>query len=808
MKILLIEDDQNTGEFLTSILTAHRYTVDLANDGQIGLELASLWKYDLILLDLELPKLDGISVCRELRTKEDATPILMLTGKSQNNDIVLGLDAGADDYMVKPYDANQLLARIRALLRRGGKVPATVLIWGELCLDPALAQVTHQQRYIPLGPKEYNLLELFLRNPQRIFNRSAILDNLWTANDFPTENAVTNLIKDLRRKLKAAGMKEDLIETIYGLGYRLKSSPGEIAKEVELTRRQEGIDSINQLTEQFRSSLDKRLLFLIDSLRSLQLGELHPPDRETARQEAHRLAGTLGMFGYEQGTETVRWAEQLLQAEAPIPAQIESAVQGLATLQHTIPAPPDQLPLLEIPPNSTLLTVLCVTHDSELTEILQREETSQGVHIQVFSLSEVDLHCLKVSPAVMLMQWSGLKHTEAVDLDSALSEITDVDPEILVTRQLREYFPTVPLLILADEDNLANRVLASRLGCQRYLCKPVRSGQVWDAIAQVNRCALSQQSLKQVAATVLVVDDDPFVLSTITSLLQPWGVKVIELSEPERFWAVLTQINPDLLVLDVDLPKFSGIDFCRVVRQDLFYTNLPILVITAHRDAIQVQQVFDAGADDLICKPIVGSELVTRIVSRIERARLRQQLEQVQQQQTETLQQESRIDALTQIANRRRFNEFLAREWHYHQQTQMTLSLILCDVDHFKQFNDRYGHLAGDTCLRQIAQVIQTCINPAVDLVARYGGEEFGVILPNTDLNGALRVSRRIQDAIANLAIPHAESSVSRLVTLSMGITGTIPTPEQAIEELITTADQALYAAKDRGRNTYCLYPL
>ncbi len=801
MKILLVEDDQSTGEFLTSVLTAHRYTVDLARDGQTGLELANLWQYDLILLDVELPRLDGMSVCRQLRSQEVVTPILMLTAKSLNHDIVTGLDAGADDYLIKPCEPAQLLARMRALLRRSRNVSATLLTWGELSLDPASAQVLLQAQPVVLGPKEYNLLELFLRNPQRIFNRSAILDNLWTADDFPTENAVTNLIKDLRRKLKVAGMTEDLIETIYGLGYRLKSEPRseeehplEAAITPERSQQAAGVASINQLAEQFRASLEQRLTGLVQAVRSLQTGSLTSTQRDTARQESHRLAGALGMFGYTQGTDTARTVEQLLLTTTPTAAQMEQALDLLATLQQAIAQPPPPPPPnLLISPDAAAPQVLLIDPGSVWIDWLQQDLRQPHLTLQVRSPTQIMQTPLTTAPAAYLVTWQAATPTPA---------------EISVVQTLTAQFPTVPFLVLASQDTLMNRVTAAQLGCHRFLGAPGQAARVWEAIAQVTQCALVTKGQQQLAATVMVVDDDPLILSTMTALLQPWGLKVIEVANPEQFWDILTQTHPDLLVLDLELPTFNGIDLCRVVRQDPCYHHLPIIVITAHREAIQVQRVFEAGADDLTYKPIVGSELVTRIVTRIERGRLQQQLEQLQQQQRETLEQESRIDALTQIANRRRFDEFLAREWHYHGQAQVNLSLILSDVDYFKQFNDRYGHLAGDACLKQIAQVLQACVNPAADLVARYGGEEFGIILPNTDLNGALRVVRRMQQAIASLAIPHVESAVNPCLTLSLGITGTIPTADQTLAALVETADAALYAAKERGRNTYCLYPL
>ena len=226
MKILLVEDDQSLGEMLSLSLTSNHYTVDLAADGEVGLELACLWKYDLVILDLHLPKLDGLSVCRQLRSKGLVVPILILTSQNSNQEVATGLDAGADDYLVKPFNLDELLARIRALLRRGNtETTSPVLVWGNLCLDPSIAQVTYLDRIVAARPKEYVLLELLLRCPHQIFSRDAIIDRLWTADDCPTKHAVTNLIKDLRHRLNDAGMTEELIETVYGIGYRVKVPP-------------------------------------------------------------------------------------------------------------------------------------------------------------------------------------------------------------------------------------------------------------------------------------------------------------------------------------------------------------------------------------------------------------------------------------------------------------------------------------------------------------------------------------------------------------------------------------------------------
>ncbi len=231
MKILLVEDDTFMSAALAKMLAANHYTIALAADGQTGLEQAIAVEYDLILLDLQIPKLDGINLCRQLRAQGYHKPILLLTAKDSNADIVAGLDAGADDYVIKPYAPEALLARIRALLRRSGESasPPSTLTWGELCLDLTSGKVTLGEQVIPLTATEYNLLELFLHNPNRIFSRSAILDQLWGFDDAPSERAIVTHVKDIRKKLKAGGLTEDILETIYGMGYRLKPHPKQAA---------------------------------------------------------------------------------------------------------------------------------------------------------------------------------------------------------------------------------------------------------------------------------------------------------------------------------------------------------------------------------------------------------------------------------------------------------------------------------------------------------------------------------------------------------------------------------------------------
>ena len=224
MKLLLVEDDLSIAEMLKEVLIDNHYLVEVAHDGQTAIELVKAFSYDLLLLDVMLPKLDGISVCRTLRANGYLMPILMLTAKDTTKDRVTGLDAGADDYVTKPYHLQELLARIRALLRRGESSIAPIMEWEHLSLDPSNCQVTYQEKPLTLTPKEYRLMELFLRHGPNVLSRSIIIDNLWSCEETPQEDAVKAHIKRLRQKLKDAGACSDFIETVYGLGYRLKQN--------------------------------------------------------------------------------------------------------------------------------------------------------------------------------------------------------------------------------------------------------------------------------------------------------------------------------------------------------------------------------------------------------------------------------------------------------------------------------------------------------------------------------------------------------------------------------------------------------
>ena len=222
MRILLVEDDNHLRDSLVEALVVQHYIVDAVRDGETAWDKTQALVYDLILMDLTLPRLDGIRLCQQLRDRGYAVPVLMLTARDTSLDKVVGLDAGADAYMVKPFNLQELLAQIRALLRRGQVGAASVLRWGALSLDLSSYEVMYGRSLIQLTPKEFALMGALLRYGRRVLSRTAIIEQIWTWQELPEEETIKTYIKNLRAKLRAAGAPQDLIETVHGVGYRLK----------------------------------------------------------------------------------------------------------------------------------------------------------------------------------------------------------------------------------------------------------------------------------------------------------------------------------------------------------------------------------------------------------------------------------------------------------------------------------------------------------------------------------------------------------------------------------------------------------
>ncbi|MEP0913937.1 response regulator [Leptolyngbya sp. GB1-A1] len=563
MRVLVVEDDLIVTDAITRSLSEHHYAVDAAEDGAIGWECVESATYDLILIDVGLPKLDGITLCQRIRDRGCGTPILLMTAKDDSIYRIRGLDSGADDYLAKPFDLGELQARVRALLRRGTVAASPVLTVGKLQLDPRACQVTYAEKLLPLTPKEYSLLELFLRHPSRVFSCGDIIEHLWTFDDPPQEESVKSHIKGLRQKLKAGGAA-NWIENVYGLGYRLREGI-----EANPEQSTQSYDSqLAQLWEQYRGLMEERFAVLHQAAHTSPLSiEL----REAAENAAHKLAGVLGMFNRDEGTQIARQLEKQFEEQAKLPAE----------------------------------------------------------------------------------------------------EVRSAEAEI------------------------STKSLVRRLGDILNLSGPVETGEsrlnspeMRDSESKVLHNGRSKQSLRSWA--VLAVDDDPIILATLKQLLEPWGMCLTGIDNPLQFWTVLSAINPDLLILDVEMPQMNGVALCQAIRANPTWQSLPIVFLTAHQDTATVQQIFAAGADDYVVKPIVGQELLSRLTQRLERLRLLQTL--------------STKDSITGLANQFYSSQAIEAQFHNHQ----TTSLAILYIPTLRQINIQQGHTVGNQILKQTGQCLQS----------------------------------------------------------------------------------------------------
>ncbi|MEH2069702.1 MAG: response regulator [Nostoc sp.] len=616
MRILLVEDDDLLAQAVATTLTKQNYVVDIAADGAVGWELVSVCNYDLILLDIVLPKLDGISLCQQLRQAGYQILILLLTVKNTKTDKVIGLDAGADDYVVKPFDFEELAARIRALLRRGNTSLPPVLEWGSLRLDPSTCEVTYADITLHLTAKEFSILDLFLRNNQRIFSRSAMVDRLWSAEkDPPEENTIKSHIKGLRQKLKAAGANYNFIETVYGMGYRLKALSHEQSchthePEIDFNQQQILLTAIAQERENFKANVGSRIAVLKLAADASRKSILDAQLLQKAEQEAHKLAGSLGSFGFPKASLLAKKIEDLFQNQKFISqAKCFYLDKLLMELQRELETTP-------IEQNQNLLLV--ISNDRQVVEELLEEATNQEIEVKIATkIAAARSIISSLNPHVVLLDIDSVK--DSLEFLAELSKRTPTVGETLT--------PQIPVLVFTERNNFSDacgglrlRVEIARAGGRGFLQKSMPPSQILESVTQL------LQQTRITKARIMVVDDERETLTVIQQSLKPLGFNLKTLEDSRQFWDTLTEFSPDLLILDVEMPQINGIEICQVIRNDLYWQFLPILFMVDNIEADIVEQIFANGADDCVSKPIVSSKLITQILNRLERITMIQRI--------------------------------------------------------------------------------------------------------------------------------------------------------------------------------------
>jgi DNA-binding response OmpR family regulator len=603
MRILLVDDDEQLMEVLASKLIEQRYAVDIANTGEMGWEFVLLFDFDLIVLDWMLPDINGVELCQKIRADGYTMPIMLLTARDRQNDKVLGLDAGADDYVVKPFDFDELTARIRALLRREINVSVPILEWQSLSLNPKIHEVYYQNQLLPLTPKEYGMIELFMRHPQQVFSPGAIIDNLWTGEDPPGEEAVRTHIKGLRQKLKAIGMEKDTIKTVYGVGYRLKSDDEIQANSQDQSTNiatQDKATTINQVWLKFKDLAFQRLADLENLAVALTENLLTDELQTQAKNSAHKLAGSLGCFGFPEGSRIAKQIEKILMYSPIEQTDLEQVVRLTTSLNNELQHQPFEETIKDALSKNISVLIVDRTINSELDQELITAANKSG---------------MKTYTASDFAQVQTILKQEYID--ALLYYIVFPDGEDLTfLEQLHQRQPSLPIIAIAQSPQLLDRLNFARKGGNLILQHPLEPKTVILSVAELI------ENLGN-AAKVLIVDDDPQVLISLKMSLRPWGFEITTLNKSTQFWEVLEDVEPDILVLDIEMPEINGIELCQILRSDRYWQHLPVLFLSIHQDEQTQNQAFSIGADDYICKPVTGSILANRILNRLKRSRVK-----------------------------------------------------------------------------------------------------------------------------------------------------------------------------------------
>jgi DNA-binding response OmpR family regulator/HPt (histidine-containing phosphotransfer) domain-containing protein len=504
MKILLVEDDKRISTAIKNFLETKDFVVEIAaSEKEVFVHLETT-SYNLIILDVILPKSDGITICRKLRQQKIEIPIFLVTALDTTNDKLRAFEAGADDYITKPFDWQEFIARIKALLRRQ-KQPeiSPILQYGNLSLNSQTMDVLYENKHLHFTPTEFKIFEIFLQNPQKVLSIDGLIDQLWDLDTIPTNSTIRSHIKSIRKKLEKAGADANIIQTIYGIGYRLK----ELVSKTDNSKLEPSQTKFNQaeFKEEFKQNKQEKLLAYIrelwlankesvfadlSSLKSYFEGKNNSLDKDSAIRIAHTLVGLFGTYGFGEASNLCR---------------------------------------------------------------------------------EIEV---------------GLKNNN--------------EPNIFLTKLTEIY------QILAQDDSESNPV---KTDSNLNLATPTTD----------NHKSLEKQENK--TAEILIVDDDPRFLEVLKTQINIDGyyLNLVTLTEPEEFWYTMENINPSLLILDLNMPKLSGLDLCQLIRQESRWQKIPIMFLTAYLDDPTIEDLLNVGADDFISKDKIGNELNLRIKTNLKR---------------------------------------------------------------------------------------------------------------------------------------------------------------------------------------------
>jgi diguanylate cyclase (GGDEF)-like protein len=480
---------------------------------------------------------------------------------------------------------------------------------------------------------------------------------------------------------------------------------------------------------------------------------------EPAARAAHRLAGSLGTFGLADASGTARQLDELIETHRRTGrVDVADARQLVDRLAAAVEAFDGGVPTPVAAPATAVRTA-----QTKTVGLVGLDETLAALITDEATVRQID--------TVPFADLTYLGDAAVAALDAVVVDIDRVQLDVLGAGGWPASRP--PFVAVSVGRRLADRVAAARLGARRYVLLPAGPDAVLGTVESL------WEQIRH-TPTVLAVDDDPVILDTLRVLLSG-DIKLLAVDDQEQFWKALHEHAPDVVILDVDMPDITGIELCRVMRNDDRWMQTGIIFLTAHRDATTMHSIFGAGADDMVVKPIIGPELQARVNTRIERTELHRRL--------------AEADGLTGLANRATTERVLERITGQAASNGTPVSVGLVDLDHFKRVNDVHGHRAGDDVLRRFADVV-TLGEPT--LAGRWGGEEFVVAFDGVRAVDAVERLELVLDAFRNRSFVDADG-VTFSCSFSAGI-AEFPIEATTVSDLLRSADHALYEAKERGR--------
>jgi diguanylate cyclase (GGDEF)-like protein len=521
--------------------------------------------------------------------------------------------------------------------------------------------------------------------------------------------------------------------------------------------------ALDRIWQRSREAALERVASLDAAAKALADGGLPVDRRRDAERNAHKLAGAVGTFGFWHASTLAREAETLLEGTTPIS---NAGIQRLATIateirrRLTTESPDAQA--ADSMPSAQQSRVVVVGDDASFRDRLAADCRSLGVEI--------------IGAETLAAARARIDRTVHV----ALIDLTLDGIGIAFLEELHREYPRLVIVAISHGDSFMDRVHVARLGARGFLQKPVRSSQVIDLLRNTVLASAADRP------TIVTVDDDVDMLSVVREVLMPLDARIVTVLDPTTILPVLGETAPDLVILDVDMPQFDGIELCRVLRNDPRWAAVPVLFLSGRTDSDTVMRMFEAGADDYVSKPVRPAEMIARVRNRLERTRM--------------LRLAADVDTLTGVATRRRGIEVLDRFFKLAQRQRQPISIAAIDLDRFKQVNDRYGHSMGDAVLRRAATVLAGCFR-GEDVVARWGGEEFLVGMYSMPCNAA---ARRIEQALSKLREERYDGAVDLMVTFSAGV-AEFPRDGAEWAAIYAAADDALRRAKAEGRNRVLL---